>query len=229
MHPRIRVEMNRESLLRHLQGQRTHAKAFLEALDLSIDDLRNVTEIDLDEAADSLERMIRQDARTTGRLLASTHPDLAALHGMRMPAAMVRRLETLGVNVLGLVAMGLLEMGMVTIVDGTLAGMTIECDATRRDEGHTVATPSFTTETVIWDGYDDDLTIMDCLMSQTACSAATGMAVDDILSSPLTSGMGLRVAGVEVDADARLTTIHLEGGDMVTLGAPGLASVLETA
>ena len=204
------VDLQRTRARNLLAGQPGHGRALLEALDVVIEDPSDPDDHDMDEIADAVERMLRPRADTCERLLGNGHPALAELRVMTASAPIASRLIGIGVDPVALAATGLLGLGSVTVDGGDLAGATLECESVRRREGYVTAGFGIVTDHVVWDAWEDDLTLMRHALPQSACVAAAGMALDDLVDTVLTRGLGLRVREAVCDERGPSTTVRLE-------------------
>lgn len=202
------VDLQVDTLRRLLSGQRSRRQALLETLDLGVEG-GDLTQWDIDEARDALERLLIPREDRLRRLLSSEHNLLRGIGDMHMHRPVHARLCSMRLEPVAVVAIGILGLGPIIISDGPFAGITIEPEPVLTTGSDLIATPSFITDDCVWDPYDGDITLMGHVLPQSVCTAAEGMPLDDLAQTMLTQGLDLIVESATTRDDPANTVIRL--------------------
>lgn len=188
--------MDNSRMLAVLDSQRRHD--FIAWIDTAYtaDELRDPSLKVAEAVMTDMMACLRPDAHIAARLLSSADPSLADLGDIMIDPRMAARLIDFAVSPLTLAAFTLYDMPQILVTKGPLAGLAAHAWMDEGADGRTLMA-SLLLDQVSFDMADNDVLVMKHSLPETIIAQAKGRRVDELVSTPITDGLDLRIREVE--------------------------------
>lgn len=215
---KVRLRNARQELMTMLAGPMDGIQAFLDTIDVELENVEDVTQDDLDEVAGAVEGLASLHPRVTRTVMLSTMRELSALSTTHISKAMAHRLVELGINPLAGIVIGELQLPGLTIIEGPMAGMEIAAAPALRRGDRLLCDMALIHEHMTWDAMEDTITIYNVEVPDSAMTLLAGEPLSRLVECDLVDGLDLRIREVRRTTNGN-TDVVLAGTEWMPLSA----------